>query len=80
MMLQLQLRMTVANVVAFANADVAAIVVVAPLVATAVVAAMYATDLVGFATSFDVDVDAINTDDAASGVFNVIAKPNVTDE
>ena len=37
------------------------------------VAAMYAADLVGFATSFDVDVDAINPNVVALSVFNVIA-------
>jgi hypothetical protein len=36
--------------------------------------------LVGFATSFDVDMDAFDPDAAASGVFIVIAKPNVTDD
>ena len=36
--------------------------------------------LVGFATSFDVDVDAIDLDAAASGVFTVIVEPNVTDD
>ena len=41
---------------------------------------MYAADLVGFATSSDDDVDAIDHDAAASGVFTVVAKPNVTDD
>jgi len=41
---------------------------------------MYVIDLVGFATSFDADVDAIDPDVAASGVFTVVAKPNVTDD
>ena len=36
--------------------------------------------LVGFATSFDADVDAIDHDGDASGVFTIIAKPNVTDD
>ena len=70
MMLQLHLLMAVAHAAAFA-------VVVAVAV---VVDAMCADDLGGFATSFDVDVDAINPNEAALGVFNVIVKPNVTDE
>ena len=80
MMLQLHLLMPVAHVVASAIIVVVAFVVAAAFVATVVVAAMYVVDLVGSATSSDVDVDAINPDAAASGVFNVIAKPNVTDE
>ena len=80
MMMQLHLLMLVAHDVASAVVVAGAVNVVADFVATVVVAAMYAADLVGFATSSDVAVDAINLDVVASGVFNVIAKPNVTDE
>jgi hypothetical protein len=41
---------------------------------------MYAVALVGFATSADAYVDAIFPAAAASGVFIVAAKPNVTDD
>ena len=80
MMLQLHLLMIVAHAAPSAVVVVAAVVVAAAFVATTVVAVMYVAHLVGFATSFDVDVDAFNPDAAASGVFNVIAKPNVTNE
>jgi hypothetical protein len=80
MMLQLHLLMAVGHVVASAVVAAATIVVAAAFVASVVVAAMYAANLVGFATSFDVDVDAINPNAVVLGVFNVIAKPNVTDE
>ena len=69
MMLQLHLLMTVAHVVASTVVAAAAVVVAAAFVATDVVIAMYAANLVGFATSSDVDVDAINHDADASGVL-----------
>jgi hypothetical protein len=68
-MLQLHLLMTLAHAAASTVVVAAAIVVAAAFVATDVVVAMYVDDLVGFATSSDVDVDAINHDVAASGVF-----------
>ena len=70
----------VADVVASAVVATTAIVVAAAFVATIVVAALYAANLVGFATSADANVDAIDLDDTASGVFTVVAKPNVTDD
>ena len=63
----------VADVVASVVFSVVAVVIAAAFVATVVVDAMYVANLVGFATLSDVDVDAINPDVAASGVFNVAA-------
>ena len=70
----------VADDVAFAVVVAIAVVVASAFVATVVFAALYVADLVGFATSVDVDGDAIDPDVVASGVFTVVAKPNVTDD
>ena len=68
------LQINVDGVVVVVDADFTADVVVV------VVTALYDVALVGFATSADVDVDAIVPVAATSGVFTIIAKPNVTDD
>ncbi len=80
MMLQLHLLMTLAHVIASVVVAAAAVVVVVAFVATVVLVVMYAADLVGFATSYNAHVDAIDLDAAASGDFIVLANPNGTDD